>query len=116
MLLKSKSALSRTYIFILMTLLIIGLSACSNGGSSDNGPVKVSLAVDAYHGAASRIVSVEEAVDLSSFVFFYKATPQWTGSEFASITGQTVGFVKINSYRDGKVAGSQSLKVTVTNN
>lgn len=105
MLLKSKSALSRTYIFILMTLLIIGLSACSNGGSSDNGPVKVSLAVDAYHGAASRIVSVEEAVDLSSFVFFYKATPQWTGSEFASITGQTAGFVKINSYRDGKELG-----------
>ena len=93
-----------SYILVLLIALLLTLSSCSDGSSSDNGPVPVSLSLSHSH-TADRIVSVDEAVDLSSFAFYYKATPLWTGSDFGTIVGQTAGFVKINSYRDGKDLG-----------
>lgn len=65
-------------IYIIFFLLALMLTSCSDGSSSDNGPVQVSLSLS-RSGVSSRIVSVDEAVDLSSFAFYYKATPQWSG-------------------------------------
>ena len=92
------------FVYIIFFLLALMLTSCSDGSSSDNGPVQVSLSLS-RSGVSSRIVSVDEAVDLSSFAFYYKATPQWTGSDFAGVVGQTAGFVRIDSYRDGKELG-----------
>lgn len=92
------------FVYIIFFLLALMLTSCSDGSSSDNGPVQVSLSLS-RSGVSSRIVSVDEAVDLSSFAFYYKATPLWTGSDFAGVVGQTADFVRIDSYRDGKDLG-----------
>ena len=48
-----------------------------------------------------RIVSVDDSVDFSSFSIYYKATPQWTCSDFTSVQGAVASFQKINSYYTG---------------
>lgn len=87
------------FVYIFILLIALSLTGCTDSGSSDNDSVQVSLSVSS--DSLNRIVSVDDSVNFSSFSIYYKATPQWTGSDFASAQGAVASFQKINSYYSG---------------
>ena len=91
--------MKRFFAYISVLILALALTGCSDGESSNSGPVKVSLNVSS--DSPSRIVSVDDSLDLDKLSFYFRATPQWTGSDFTSIEGTVASFQKINSYYNG---------------
>ncbi len=94
--------MKRFFAYILVLLLALSFTGCSTG-ESGNGPVKVNLAISS--DSLNRIVTVDDSVDFNTFSIYYKATPQWTGSDFTSVPGAVASFQKINSYYSGVSLG-----------
>lgn len=98
---------------VLTVLVIVSmLFACANGGSgdSDKAPVRVSFNVETPHEDISKVATVNDAG--SSFTYWYKAEPQWTGDDFTAIQGATAGkqgavdgYVQITDYAAGANIG-----------
>ena len=98
---------------VLTVLVIVSmLFACANGGSgdSDKAPVKVSFNVETPHEDISKVATVDSPS--STFTYWYKAEPQWTGDDFTTIQGATAGkqgavdgYVQITDYVANKDIG-----------
>ncbi len=89
---------------LLMAALLV--FSCANGGGSDsdNSPVKVSFSVETPHEDIAKIAAVDSPA--STFTYWYKAVPQWTGADFTAIQGSTNNaFVQITDYEDDKDIG-----------
>ena len=89
---------------LLMAALLV--FSCANGGGSDsdNSPVKVSFNVETPHEDIAKIASVD--TPNTTFTYWYKAVPQWTGADFTAIQGSTNdAFVEITNYAAGKDIG-----------
>ncbi len=89
--------------FLLVLIIALALTGCSDGNSATNGPVKVSLAVNQSSGTAAKVVDV--TVDTSNLAYYYSAAPLWTGSDFTNIQGATDGYVRIADYPTSKDIG-----------
>ena len=98
---------------VLTVLVVVSmLFACSSGGSSDsdNAPVKVSFNVETPHEDIAKTATVNDPG--KTFSYWYKAVPQWTGDDFATIQGATAGkqgavdgYVEITNYVANKDIG-----------
>ena len=99
---------------VLTVLVVVSmLFACANGGgsSSDNAPVKVSFNVETPHEDIAKTATVNDPG--KTFSYWYKAVPQWTGSDFTNIKGATIdnedpsgyGYVEITNYVANKDIG-----------
>ena len=97
--------MKRFFAHILVFLLALILTGCSDGSSDASGPVEVSLSVGSSSGVASRIVTVNEAIDTSKLAYYYSASPLWTADEFASAKGTTDGFQRIPTFSNGMSLG-----------
>lgn len=91
------------FICLLVLILSLALTGCTNGNFDTSGPVKVSLAVDQSSGTATKVVNV--TVDTSVLKYYYSATPLWTSSDFTNIQGATDGYVEIGNYTTGADIG-----------
>ena len=93
--------MKKTIVFMTALLVMAVLFAsCSNGmgekadgsGSASTKAVSVNLSLGGeIANVAQKVVELSGAVDPSTFVYYYKATPNWTDSA----TGKTNDFVKI---------------------
>lgn len=94
-----------TIAVLMMAAMIICSCGGSGGSEGDNAPVKVSLFVETDHEDLSRIVSVADAAGAPTLTYWYKAVPQWTGTDFTTIQGAQANYVQISNYTANKDIG-----------
>ena len=89
---------------LLMAVMLVCSCGGSGGSAEDNAPVRVSFAVETPHESLAKIASVD--TPNTTFTYWYKAVPQWTGADFTAIQGSTNNaFVQITDYEDDKDIG-----------
>ncbi|MBR0319087.1 MAG: hypothetical protein IJQ86_07340 [Spirochaetia bacterium] len=89
---------------LLMAVMLVCSCGGSGGSAEDNAPVRVSFAVETPHESLAKIASVD--TPNTTFTYWYKAVPQWTGADFTAIQGSTDDeFVEITNYAAGKDIG-----------
>ncbi len=98
---------------VLTVLVVVSmLFACANGGGSDSdgAAVRVSFNVETPHEDIAKVATVNNPG--TTFTYWYKAEPLWTGADFATIQGATAGkqgavdgYVQITDYVANKDIG-----------
>ncbi len=68
-----------------------GSSGDDDNGSSSRASVSVRFGVIVENDKYLSSIVADDGVDISSFRYYYKATPQWGGYERASVQGNTKG-------------------------